>query len=329
MHRRKFITLFGGAATWPIAARAQQPGAMRRIGLLMGTAESDPDAQAWMQAFRARLREHHWTDGDNLRIDYRWAAGVAGRFQTAAAELVALKPDVILADTTPGVAALKRETRTIPLVFVRVNDPIGSGFVQSLARPGANITGFTNYEFSMGGKWLELLKEIAPSVTRVALPFNPVTAPYASAYLPTLEPAAHAHGLVLRNMTVQSTGEMERAIGAFASEPNGGLVPLPDGFLQVHRDRLVRLAAQHRLPVVYFHEIFVRSGGLLAYGYDPSWMFRSAASYVDRILRGAQPPDLPVQAPTKWNLIVNLKAAQALGIEVPAALLARADEVIE
>src|SRR5262245_20297135 len=324
MRRRNFIAVLGAAAGWPLAARAQQPGGVRRIGLLMGIAESDGDSQAWVQTFRARLREHGWTDGDNLRIDYRWAAGVPERFQTAAAELVALKPDVILADTTPAVAALKRETRTNPLVFVRVNDPIGSGFVQSLARPGGNITGFTTYEFSMGGKWLELLKEIAPSVTRVAPLFNPVTAPYASSYLRTLEPVAPSLGMLVNNMTVQSTAEMDRAVGAFAREPNGGLLILPDNFPLVHRDRVVALAAQHRLPAVYFHEIFARSGGLLSYGYDVFDMWRSAASYIDRILRGARPPDLPVQAPTKFNLIVNLKAAKALAIEVPPTLLTRA-----
>jgi putative tryptophan/tyrosine transport system substrate-binding protein len=329
LKRREFITLLGGSVMWPLTARAQHPSGMRRIGMLMGIAESDAGGQAWVQAFRVGIRERGWTEGDNVRVDYRWAAGVAERFQTAAAELVALKPDVILADTTPAVAALKRETLTTPFVFVRVHDPIGSGFVQSLARPGANITGFTNYEFSLGGKWLELLKEIAPSVTRVALLFNPVTAPYAATYLSTLEPAALSHRMVLSNMTVQTADEMDRAIDAFAGESNRGLLVLPDNFLFTHRDRIVALAARRRLPAVYFHESFVRSGGLISYGYNVFDMFRGAASYVDRILRGARPPDLPVQAPTKWDLIVNLQTAKALDLKVPPTLLATADEVIE
>jgi len=326
--RREFIILLGGAAVaWSRATMAQQT--TRRIGVLMAIAESDAEGQARLQSFRTRMRELGWTDGDNIRLDYRWAAGVADRFRTAAAELVGLKPDVILAETTPAVAALQRETQTIPIVFVRINDPIGSGFVQSLARPGGNLTGFTNFEFSMGGKWLELLKEIAPSVTRVALVFNPITAPYADSYVRVLEPVAPSHGMVLISMPVQSAAEMESAIGAFAREPSGGLLLLPDLFLVVHRDRVAALAAQHRLAAVYNNEFYARSGGLLSYGDDVLDMYRSSASYVDRILRGAKPTDLPVQAPTKFKLVINLKTAKALGLDLPPSLLARADEVIE
>ena len=328
MQRREFITLLGGAAAaWPLPARAQQ--AVRRIGVLMPYAESDPDGQNRLQPFRTRLRELGWTDGGNVRIDYRWAAGVVDRFRTAAAELVVLKPDVILADATPSVAALQRETRTIPIVFVGVNDPIGSGFVQSLARPGGDITGFTNYEFSMGGKWLGLLKEMAPSLARVAVIFNPTTAPYADSYLRALEAAAPLLGVAVNAMPVHGTAEIDRAIGAFAREPNGGLLTLPDIFLVTHRDRILVLAAQHRLPMITTNEVYVRDGGLMSYALKVSDMFQGAASYVDRILRGTKPADLPVQFPTKFALIINLKTARALGLTVPNTLLVSADEVIE
>ena len=328
MRRREFITLLSGvAAAWPRGARAQQ--AVRRIGVLMPYAESDPDAQNRLQPIRTRLRELGWTDGDNVRIDYRWVAAVVDRFRTAAAELVDLKPDVILADSTPSVAALQRETRIIPIVFVGVSDPVAQGFVASLARPGGNITGFTNFEFSLSGKWLGLLKEIAPSLTRVAVVFNPTTAPYADSYLRPLEAAAPLLGVAVNAMPVHDTAEIDRAVGAFAREPNGGLFPLPDIFLSTHRDRILALAGQHRLPMVTFNEVWVRDGGLMSYATKVSDMFQGAASYVDRILRGTKPADLPVQGPTKFVLIINLKTARALGLTVPNALLVSADVVIE
>jgi putative ABC transport system substrate-binding protein len=322
------MTLLGGAAAaWPLAARAEQG---RRIGVLMARAESDPGYQAYLQGFRARIQELGWTDGDNVRIDYRWTAGVLDRFRTAAAELIALKPDVILADATPSVAAVRGQSKTTPIVFVTVNDPIGSGFVESLARPGGNITGFTNFEFSLGGKWLELLKEIAPSVKRVALLYNPITAPYFRLYLRAIETAAPLYAAQPVPMPVEEPAEMDRAIGAFARESNGGLMILSDSFLVVHRDRVIALAAQHGLPAVYGGaRYYAAGGGLICYGNDAAADFRGAASYVDRILRGAKPADLPVQSPTKFLLYINLKTAKALNLTVPDKLLALADEVIE
>jgi putative ABC transport system substrate-binding protein len=327
IRRREFITLFGGAAaTWPMEALAQQG---RRIGVLMARAESDPPQQAYLQAFRIRIQELGWTDGDNVRIDYRWTAGVLERFRTAAKELVALRPDVILADATPSVVALRGETQTVPIVFVNVNDPIGSGFVASLARPGGTITGFTNFEFSLGGKWLSLLKEIAPNLKRVALLYNPMTAPYFRLYLRAIETAAPLQGVEPVPTPVEEPAAIDRAVRAFAREPNGGLLILPDSFLFTHRDRVIALAAQHSLPVIGGDRFYARSGGLIAYGTDVAADYRGAASYVDRILRGAKPSDLPVQAPTAFQLHINLKTARALGLKVPATLLAIADEVIE
>jgi putative tryptophan/tyrosine transport system substrate-binding protein len=330
IQRRSFLTLLGGAAAaWPVAAGAQQSGRMRRIGVLMARAESDPIYQAQIQSFRARLQQLGWTDGDNLRFDYRWTAGVADRFRTAAAELVALKPDVILADATPSVAALRRETQTIPIVFVWVTDPVAQGFVVSLAQPGGHVTGFTNNEFSMGGKWLGLLKDAAPTITRIALMFNPTTAPYASSFLQVIEAAAPSRGMVSTRMPVQSAAEIEGSIAAFAREPNGSLLMLSDSFLTVHRDRILALSAGHRLPTINDALSWTKSGGLIAYGADGLDMHRGAASYVDRILRGAKPSDLPVQAPTKFVLSVNLKTAKAMGLSISESFLLAADEVIE
>jgi putative ABC transport system substrate-binding protein len=296
----------------------------------MARAESDPDYQARMQVFRTTLHELGWIDGANVRIDYRWTAGVIDRFLTAAAELVALKPDVLLADATPSVTALKNETAAIPIVFVTVNDPIGSGFVENLARPGGITTGFTNFEFSLGGKWLELLKEVAPNVKRVAVLYNPITAPYFPSYLRALQTAAPFYRADLLSMPVQAPAEIDRSIGAFARDPDEGLIVLSDSFLVVHRDRVIELAAQHNLPAVYGGtEIYTRSGGLVSYGDDAAAEYRGAASYVDRILRGTKPSDLPVQAPTKFLLSINAKTARKLGLTLPATLLAIADEVIE
>ena len=329
IRRRKFIVGLGSAAALPLAAVAQQRPRIRRIGVLMARAESDPFYQAYLQIFRTRLQQLGWTDGDNLRIDYRWTVGIADRFRSAAAELVALKPDVLLADATPSVAALRRETQIIPIVFATVTDPVAQGFVASLAQPGNQITGFTNNEFSMGGKWLSLLKDAAPTIRRVALMFNPTTAPYADSFSQVIEAAVPSYGLVSIRMPIQSAGEIESGVAAFAHEPNGALLLLSDSFLMVHRDRLVALAMQHRLPTIYDGQQWSRSGGLISYGADASEMYRGAASYVDRILRGAKPNDLPVQAPTKFILSINLKTAKALGLAVSDAFLLAADEVIE
>jgi putative ABC transport system substrate-binding protein len=327
MRRRAFITLLGNAVAWPIAARAQQP--MRRIGVLMANAESDPDAQGHIQSFRTRMGNLGWRDGDNVRIDYRWAASVADRFRTAAAELVVLGPDVIVADSSASAFALQRETRSIPIVFTRVTDPVAQGLIVSLARPGGNLTGFTGYEFEIGGKWLGLLKEIAPRVTRVAAIFNPITAPASNSYLRLLQAAAPVHGFELLTMPVHDIAEIDRGIGSFARDLGGGLLVLPDPFLVTHRDRVVALCGQHRLPAIYSTEQSARGGGLLSYGYDVHAIYRATADYVDRILKGTKPADLPVQQPIKYVLVINLKTARALGLNVPATLVAQADEVIQ
>ena len=328
MRRREFIGLVGGAAAWPLAARAQQRQ-MPRVGVLMGNAESDPQGQEMSQAFRTRLSQLGWVDGDNVRIDYRWAAAHADRFVTAAQELVALKPNVVVASTTPSLQAFRRQTQTIPIVFTAVTDPLGQGFLQNLARPAGNITGFMTYEASLGGKWLALLKEIAPAVKRVAILFNPTTAPYFNFFLPDMESAAAALGMATIRMPVQSPLEIDRAIGDFAREPNGGLSNVPDGFLTEHRERIVALAEQYRLPSAFGGDYWARSGALLSYGPELLEVYRGAASYVDRILRGAKPADLPVQAPVKYRLGVNLKTARALGLTVSNQLQILADELIE
>jgi putative ABC transport system substrate-binding protein len=327
MQRREFLTLLGGAAAaWPIAARAQQ---VRRIGVLMAHAESDAQGQEHAQVFRTRLSQLGWVDGDNVRIDYRWAASHADRFVTAAQELVALKPAVVVAVNTPAVQAFRRETQTIPIVFVAVTDPVGQGILQRLARPEGNITGFMTYEASLGGKWLGLLKEVAPAVKRVAILFNPTTAPYFNFFMPEMESAAAALGMAAIRMPVQSPLEIDRAIGAFAREPNGGLSNVPDGFLTLHRERIVALAEQYRLPSAFGGDYWAKSGTLLSYGPELLELYRGAASYVDRILRGAKPADLPAQAPVKYWLAVNLKTARALGLTVSNMLQLLADEIID
>jgi putative ABC transport system substrate-binding protein len=329
VRRRDFITLVGGAAAWPVAARAQQGERMRRVGVLMARTESDDFFQSLLQSFRSRLHQLGWTEGDNLQIDYRWTAGVADRFQTAAAELIALKPDAILADATPSVLAFRRDTQTIPVVFVFVTDPVGQGFVGSLAQPGGNLTGFTNNEFSIAAKWLGLLKDAAPNVSRVAMMYNPTTAPYAESFARVAEAAAPAYRVNTMRMLVRSASDIETAIANFGRDQNGGLLMFSDSFLGVHRDQLLILATQHRLPTIQDAPFWTRAGGLIAYGADSFDMFVGAATYVDRILRGAKPSDLPVQAPTKFFLSVNLRTAKALGLDVPATLLVSADEVIE
>jgi putative ABC transport system substrate-binding protein len=328
MKRRQFITLLGGAAAWPFAARAQTDKA-RRIGVLMGLAESDPEGQSRIAAFRRTLQERGWTEGGNIRVDYRWAAGDIERTRTLATELVNSGPDVIVVNTPPGLSALREATRRIPIVFVQVLDASESGIVLNPARPEANVTGFTNfYEYAMSGKWLTLLKEIAPSVTRVAVLQNP-NHPSWSGYQRSTAAAAASLGVQVIPAGVNAPAEIDGALDGLAREPGGGLLVLPDTFTSVHRDRIVTLADRLRLPAIYSQRFFATGGGLMAYGADLVELLRLAASYVDRILRGAAPGDLPVQSSTKFELVINLKTAKALGLDVPPALLATADEVIE
>jgi putative ABC transport system substrate-binding protein len=328
--RREFITLIGGtAAAWPFAARGQQNEPIRRIGLLMSYAESDAEGQRFVATFVEALQQTGWVPGRNVQIDYRWGGADRDHIQRFALELVGLKPEVIVAQATPPVAALQRATRTIPIVFVNVSDPVGSGFVESLARPGRNITGFSNFEPSMGGKWVGLLKEIAPHVTRIALMSNPETSPQARSYLPSIESAARSLGLRPVATPVHDSAEIERVISALGRDPDAGIIMLSDIFTLTNRELIIRLADQYRLPAVYPFRDFAKSGGLLFYGVNLASQFRQAAPYVDRILKREKPAELPVQAPTKFALVINLKTAKALGLEVPPTLLAVADEVIE
>jgi putative tryptophan/tyrosine transport system substrate-binding protein len=331
IRRREFILTLGGAAVaWPLAARAQQGERVRRLAAMMGgrNADTDLEGRAWFAAFRQALQELGWVEGHNFRADYRWPSGDLDRMQAIAKEFIDLKPDVMFASNTPSVEALLRETRTIPIVFANLADPVGSGVVTSLARPGGNATGFAGYEYSLAGKWLEMLKEIAPAVTRVALVFNPETAPYAQ-YYSFIEASAPAFGVTANAASIRSISEIEAAIAVQAREPGGGLVVLPDSFTFSNRAPLIASAARHRLPAIYGLRGQAVDGGLLSYGPDAVDLYRRAASYVDRILKGEKAADLPVQAPTKYELVINLKTAKALGLEVPSTLLARADEVIE
>jgi putative ABC transport system substrate-binding protein len=328
MRRRDFIGIFGSAAAWPLAARAQQGERMRRIGVLMPYAESDTEAQAGVEAFREAIRKLGWTSGANVQIDERWGAGESDRIRTQARELVNSKPDAILVRSPRALAALQRETRSVPIVFVAVSDPIGAGFVASLSRPGGNITGFSLIEFPVIGKMLELLKQIAPSVARVALVSNPEN-PSNELYVRAFEAAATSFAVQPITAHVRHPAEIERAIEAFAREPNGGLLIPPDVVVTMHRELFVALAARHRLPAIYSDRALVSSGGLMYYGVERIDLFRRAASYVDRILKGDKPGDLPIQQPTKFELMINVRTARALGLEVPPALLALADEVIE
>jgi putative ABC transport system substrate-binding protein len=332
MRRREFLGVIGGAAAvaWPLAARGQQPNGMRRIGVLMAHAENDPEFKAYVAAFRAGLEKLGWTEGRNIRIDFRWGAlDDAEARERSAKELIALQPDLILTQNTPPTASMLKQTRTIPVVFVIVADPVGSGFVESLARPGANATGFTIMEPTIAGKWLELLKEIAPRISRAAFLFNPATTPFRDIYLSPFKAAAASLAVEAIAAPVHDTPELESVIAAHAREPNGSLIVMPDGFLNVHRAEIVSLAARYRLPTVYPWRLFAELGGLLSYGSVQGDMFRIAATYVDRILKGEKPSALPVQAPTKYELVINLKTAKALGIEVPLFFQQRADEVIE
>jgi ABC-type uncharacterized transport system substrate-binding protein len=327
--RREFITLFGAAVAWPLGVRAQQPDRMRRIGVLMAYAESDLEGQANVAAFREGLQKLGWTEGRNIRIDSRWAALDAEAMQRFATELVALQADLILANNTPATTAMLRQTRTIPIIFAIVTDPVGSGLVASLPRPGGNVTGFTNMEPTMAGKWLELLKEIAPRVARVAMLFNPAMATYAEYYLTPFKAAAASFAVEAIAAPVRDRSELETVVAAQAREPNSGLIVMPDGFTTGHSEEITLLAARYRLPAIYPFRFFAELGGLLSYGNDRLDQFRRAAIYADRILNGAKPADLPVQAPVKYELVINLKTAKALGLTVPANLLARADEVFD
>jgi putative tryptophan/tyrosine transport system substrate-binding protein len=330
MRRREFITHFGVAAlAGPRAARAQQPDRVRRVGVLMSRAAGDPEEQARFAGFLQGLQKLGWTDGRNVRIDYRWAAADADRSRTYAAELVALAPDVTLASGSASVAALLQTTRTVPIVFVNVIDPVGAGYVARLARPGGNATGFTAFEYSLSGKWLELLKEIAPNLTRIAILRDPTLAAGIGQFAAIQAMAPSSLGVELSPIDVRDGGEIERDVATFARESNGGLIVTGSSSAAVHRELIVMLAARHRLPAVYPFRYFVTSGGLISYGPDPIDVFRRAAGYVDRILKGEKAADLPVQAPTTYELAINLKTAKALGLTLPPSLLARADEVIE
>jgi putative ABC transport system substrate-binding protein len=329
MRRREFITLLGGAAaSWPLAARAQQSNRLRLVGVLLAMAPSDPEAQLRVKAFEAALRELGWTEGRNLRLEYRWVPGDASLLRGQATELVGLAPDLILATSTPVLAALRQEN-PLPIVFVQVTDPVGDGFVPNLARPGGFLTGFTSFEFTICSKWLEALKHVAPKVRRVALMFNPDTAPFARKFWQPVEDAASSFDVEPIQAPVRDVGEIEHAIEAFARDANGGLMVLPDVSTTNHRNLIIALAARHRLPAVYPYRHFAASGGLMSYGSDLADVYRRAASYVDRILKGAVPGDLPVQAPAKFEFVINLRTANALGLTVPPRVLGRADEVID
>ncbi len=329
MRRRKFITLLGGlAAAWPLAARAQQSGAMRRLGVLVHGSQTDPEWQRRVAAFQQGLQELGWLEDSNIHIEWRFSANNFDRLPHLAQELVALNPEVIFANTTPATKALQQETRTIPIIFVQVSDPSGAGVVASLARPGGNITGFLFYEDSIAGKWLGMLKEIAPHLTRAALLGNPKGFPYGY-FLRTANAIAPSLGIEVVPAPVASADDIDRSIESFARGPNGGLLSPPDNTVEAHRDLVIALAARHRVPAVYAFRDFVAAGGLMSYGTDILTHFRQAAFYVNRVLRGAKPADLPVQTPTRYETIVNLKTAKALGFEVPPTLLVRADEVIE
>jgi putative tryptophan/tyrosine transport system substrate-binding protein len=330
MRRREFITLLAGmAAAWPLSTRAQQSDRMRLIGVVMGYAESDRTAQSELAAFWAALAQLGWTDGKNLRIELRWSAGDADRIRTLAKEMVDLRPDAILAQTTPVTGALTRETRTIPIVFVAVSDPIASGFAVSLAHPGGNATGFAENESAMGGKWVELLKKIAPRTVRMALLFNPRTPPPLEVYMPSIQAAASSLAIQVTAAPVHASDEIESIIAAQARNPGGGLIVMPNAFNVVNRELIIALAARYGVPAIYFNRFFTDSGGLISYGADRPEQVRQAASYIDRIFKGAKPADLPIQQPAKFEFIINAKTVKQLNLDIPLHLQQSADEVIE
>jgi putative tryptophan/tyrosine transport system substrate-binding protein len=326
--RREFIVGIGSAGAWPVVARTQQPLLMRRIGVLSPTTADDPDARAQIEAFLQGLAQLGWTDGRNVRIDYRWGSGNVDNTRKYAAELAALAPDVILAPGGSTVAPLLQATRSVPIVFPFADDPVGAGLVDSLARPGGNATGFMTFEYSMGGKWLELLKQIAPSMTRVAVLRDPSQGGGTGEFA-VIQAVAPSLRVEVNPVSVRDTSEIERAIAAFARSPNGGLIVTAGPTTTIHRELIIALATRHKLPTIYPQRRFVAAGGLISYGVDFLDQFRRAAGYVDRILKGEKPSALPVQAPTKYELVINLKTAKALGIEVPLFFQQRADEVIE
>jgi putative tryptophan/tyrosine transport system substrate-binding protein len=328
MRRRQFITLLGGAAAWPVAARAQQADRMRRIGVLLPAAADNADFQVWVGAFQQGLALLGWNIGRNVRIDTRWATGDPAIIRKHAVELAALAPDVILAHGTSTVGPLLQATRAIPIVFPVISDPVGSGFVESLARPGGNVTGFTNFEYGLSAKWLELLKEMAPGVIRAAV-LRDAANPAGIGQFGAIQSVAPSLGVEVSPINLRDAAEIERAVTAFSASASGGVIVTASALSVIHRDLIITLAARHRLPVVYFERFFVTAGGLISYGPDQADQYRRSASYVDRILRGEKPADLPVQAPTKYELVINLKTAKALGLDVPLHLQQRADEVIE
>jgi putative ABC transport system substrate-binding protein len=330
MKRREFITLFGGAAAWSQAARAQQPGRIRRVGVLMSPGEDDVEAQARASILRKGLEELGWNEGRSVQLDFRWSGGDATRAAAYAAELVRLTPDVIIVNSTLCLKAVRNETRTIPIVFVVVGDPVGQGFVTNLSRPDSNITGFTAFEFQIGGKWLEVIKTVAPDVRRVAFVFNPEAGlPYAEKFVPSMAEAASVRGVELIVRPVHDAAEVEQAFGQLGINSNSGVIINPDAFTTANRALIIPLAARYRMPAIYAYRFYVTAGGLLSYGHETSDLFRRATVYVDRIFKGATPADLPIQNPIKFELIINQKTAKALGLTIPDKLLALADEVIE
>ena len=329
MKRRMFIALLGGAAAWPLAARAQRGDRLRRIAVLMTNAEDDPEGLTRSAAFRQGLRELGWTEGQNLRIDWLWSGGDVERMRGYAAEAAALAPDLIVANGAAHLSAVKQATRSIPIVFVLVSDPVGQGFISSLGNPGGNITGFTFVEYSMFGKSLELLKQVAPAVTRVGFLFNPDTVPFYDRFLPAFETHARYESVEVTPARVHTEAEIDAAVARLAAARGGGLIVPPDAYTMVRRDLIVKSTAQHRIPAIYSYRQVVKEGGLISYGPETADIFRRSASYVDRILKGANPGELPAQAPAKFELIINLKTANALRLEIPPKLLALADEVIE